>query len=90
MYINGTDQGTFATASTAVRSAPPRITIGSLQYNTQFYTGSIDQVRIWNVVRTQVQIQASINNELRPANESSLVLIIRSTRLFPILSDAIL
>ncbi|HVF95752.1 MAG TPA: LamG-like jellyroll fold domain-containing protein, partial [Flavisolibacter sp.] len=35
-----------------------------------FWGGSIDEVRIWNTVRSQAQIQANMWNELDPANAS--------------------
>jgi hypothetical protein len=31
---------------------------------TQFFSGTIDEVRVWNVARTQAQIQAAMNSEL--------------------------
>ncbi|MFC4232297.1 beta strand repeat-containing protein, partial [Parasediminibacterium paludis] len=31
---------------------------------TQFFSGTIDEVRVWNVARTQSQIQAAMNSEL--------------------------
>ncbi|MBN8879210.1 MAG: T9SS type A sorting domain-containing protein [Sphingobacteriales bacterium] len=73
MYINGTDQGVFPATSTALRSAPPRIALGSTQPNIQFFAGTLDDVRIWNVVRTQSQIQANMTRELQPAFNPSLV-----------------
>ncbi len=73
MYINGADQGTFPAGSTNTRNAPPRITFGMLQTNNNMFNGSIDEVRIWNVVRTQPQIQVAMNFEINPAAESSLV-----------------
>ncbi len=41
-----------------------------------YYTGSIDEVRLWNVARTQAQIQSSINKEIDPedvVNNAGLV-----------------
>ncbi len=73
MYINGADQGNFSTGSTNTRTAPPRITFGMLQTNNNTFNGSLDEVRIWDVVRTQSQIQAAMNFEINPAAESSLV-----------------
>ncbi|WP_199332029.1 Calx-beta domain-containing protein [Anabaena lutea] len=46
--------------------------IGGRQEESQFFQGSIDDVRIWNRARTQAEIQANLNKELTGA-ESGLV-----------------
>lgn len=72
LYVNGVQEAS-ATSGTALRSAPPRITIGQIQTNINRYNGSLDEVRIWNTVRTQPQIQANMAAEVNPAAESALV-----------------
>jgi len=72
LYINGNQEGS-TTGGTNLRSAPARITFGELQTNIQRYNGSIDEVRIWNIVRTPAQIQANMNKELDPVAETNLV-----------------
>jgi hypothetical protein len=46
--------------------------IGGRQQESQFFQGSIDDVRIWNKARTQAEIQADFNRELI-GNETGLV-----------------
>lgn len=70
LYINGNPEGT-TTGSTHLRNVP-RITLGELQTNIQRYNGSIDEVRIWNEVRSQAQVQANMNNELNPSAQTNL------------------
>ncbi|WP_034060658.1 HYR domain-containing protein [Lacinutrix jangbogonensis] len=38
--------------------------LGKSQYADPYLNGKLDEVRIWNVTRTQAQIQASLNNAL--------------------------
>jgi hypothetical protein len=66
LYINGVEEAS-SVGSTSLRTAPTRITIGQLQTNMQRFAGSIDEVRIWNVVRTPAQILANMSVELDPA-----------------------
>ena len=49
------------------------LTLGSgISYGSQFFDGSIDEVRIWNVVRSQAQIQSAMNSTVA-SNSTGLV-----------------
>jgi len=67
-YVNGVAQ-TFAGTP-----GMPSVPSGNMNIGGSFeaYKGGIDEVRIWNVVRSQAQIQANMGNELA-GNESGLV-----------------
>lgn len=71
LYINGSLEAT-GTGSTIARTAPPRITLGQLQTDINFYEGAIDELRIWNVVRTPAEISANMNSEINPVTETNL------------------
>ena len=53
--------GTPSYAGTTKTNPELRIGVGN---NSYFYTGALDEVRIWNVERTQSQIAANLYNEL--------------------------
>lgn len=72
LYINGVEEAS-GTGSTVARSAAPRITLGQIQTDINYYQGSIDELRIWNGVRTSTQIMDNMNNEINPASEPSLI-----------------
>jgi len=71
-YKNGV-AFTYSTSIGQPASAQ-KFAIGSSQQNgpNQFFKGKISEVRVWNLERTQAQIQASMNTELT-GEESGLV-----------------
>ncbi|MES2780897.1 MAG: IPT/TIG domain-containing protein, partial [Bacteroidota bacterium] len=71
LYINGTLEGT-GTASTNALTSPAFIRLGSIQTNFNFYNGKLDEVRIWNVVRTGTEIRNAMETGLT-GTETGLV-----------------
>ncbi len=71
LYINGKlDKTGSITNSPTVN----RLYIGSRRYsgsNNQFFKGLVDEIRIWNIARTQAQIQADMHRALN-GNETGL------------------
>ena len=68
LYINGNLVGSQAVTGTIAASSSA-LYIGSSQSNpTRLFAGCLDEVRIWNVARTQAQIQASMNCEISCTN----------------------
>lgn len=63
-YVNG-ERGETAYGDFSIdrQSAGTRTTVGSFQ--TSHFYGRIDEVRVWNVGRTQQQIQARMNSTLK-------------------------
>lgn len=65
--VNSFSNGTFPSVTNH-----EQYRIGNANTNALFYVGKIDEVRIWNTVRTQTQIQNNMNTELS-GTESGLV-----------------
>lgn len=65
-YVNGVSIGATANGfNTAVSNAP--LTIGWSNdplYPNEYFRGEIDEMRIWNTVRTPAQITANLNSEI--------------------------
>jgi hypothetical protein len=68
LYINGNSEATLTINRSAQASSIQPVSIGSALTSTNvaagFFQGRIDEVRIWNVARTQASIQATINMQL--------------------------
>ncbi len=73
IYENGQLTGSIATPRTSINASSSPLTIGRRSDSpTQFLTGKVDEVRIWNTVRTQTEIANNRNTEL-VGNETGLV-----------------
>ncbi|MFZ4520480.1 MAG: LamG-like jellyroll fold domain-containing protein [Bacteroidales bacterium] len=72
IYINGLLSGQQALSSAIGVSAQSLFIGNSPGYPTRFFDGKIDEVRIWNVARSQSQIQSDMYNTLA-GTETGLV-----------------
>ncbi|NCR21969.1 MAG: hypothetical protein GPJ27_08630, partial [Microcystis aeruginosa L111-01] len=70
LYVNGSLEGIQSIATVIPDGVNP-VTIGG-GVNSNYLRGNIDEVRIWNVARTQAEIQASLNQKLS-GNEQGLI-----------------
>ena len=71
IYIDGLKVKSF-TYSVKEQSVELGIGNGMIPGNGQNFNGSIDEVRVWNTIRTESEIQSTIYSELA-GNESGLV-----------------
>jgi len=63
-YVNGQSAGTI-TAAVDVHYGNDSVYLGSnFRDNNLYYSGYMDEVRIWNTARTQTQIQTYMNKKL--------------------------
>ncbi|MBC2580009.1 LamG domain-containing protein [Clostridium sp. DJ247] len=65
IYINGILANTFALTGT-INASTNKVFIGKRQYSTdpKYLNGYVDEVRIWNIARTQSEIQANYNKRI--------------------------
>jgi len=78
MYINGNLAATGSNSGNIANSSYSLLIGANSDYlvaapNGRYFNGSIDEVRIWNVARTQAQIQASMYNVITSPYPTSLV-----------------
>ena len=72
VYVNGVLDRTLAYTGNFISTAYELKIGGGLSNNTEYFPGSISDVRLWSVARTAAEISASYNIELI-GNESGLV-----------------
>jgi hypothetical protein len=72
VYVNGVMENSKIVPSVASLSAQPNLTIGGNAIDNRYFAGVIDEVRAWNVVRSQNDIRATMGKRLA-GTESGLV-----------------
>jgi hypothetical protein len=65
-YLDGARITRRAASSDNLPSIAAGMSLGSYNGTSEFMNGSIDEVRVWNVVRTQAEIQSSMCNLTLP------------------------
>jgi hypothetical protein len=70
IYINGNLDATL-NANAALPTGSESWYIGKRWDSNEFFRGVMDEIRVWNVARTQAQIQASMNTSV-PTNSTGL------------------
>jgi hypothetical protein len=66
LFVNGVEVASARHNGTLVTSTFP-LEIGGDSLYGQYFSGFIDEVRVYNVARTAVQIQADLNTPIGPA-----------------------
>ncbi|TAE61496.1 MAG: choice-of-anchor D domain-containing protein, partial [Bacteroidetes bacterium] len=77
LYVNGVQQTSLVSSGTGIVPTTTSnhtnpLYIGSRGGTQDFFRGTIDDARVWNVARTQAEISANLNTELT-GNEVGLV-----------------
>lgn len=67
IYVNGTLQGTDTLGSVSIVESSEVLAFARLgSIDAEYYQGLLDEVRIWNVARTQAEIQFTMHDTLGP------------------------
>ncbi len=72
LYVNGTQEAMVATTNTNNLNAATNLAIGGNTIDNRYFAGTMDEVRVWNSVRSGAQISANMNTQL-VGNEAGLV-----------------
>jgi hypothetical protein len=72
VYIDGVLAASQAQTG-AISTNTNALAVGVQPGYSEYFAGSVDEVRVWNIARTQAQIQAGMNSELNPATQTGLV-----------------
>ena len=71
--VNDTQSSNYA--ATNLDNSTDTLKIGSLNFSeaTNYFSGQIDEVRIWKTARTESEIKTNSDNRVNPATETNLV-----------------
>ncbi len=77
LYINGDTAGTKVMSGSMISSTFP-ITIGKFQQpSSDYFYGTIDEIKIWDAARTESQIRAGMHTRLPNLTNLDLILYLR-------------
>jgi hypothetical protein len=72
LFLFGNSDGKKTTGNTGSLTAQANMTFGGNSIDGRYFSGLMDEVRIWNYVRTSAQIKESLHHKLR-GDEPGLV-----------------
>jgi hypothetical protein len=72
VLVNGTVEASQTLAQTASLTAQANFMLGANVNDNRYYNGLLDEVRVWNVVRTAAEITATMRQRLS-GTEAGLV-----------------
>ena len=72
LYINGVLSASMPQTGTITTNGNPLV-LGNQTGFAEYFGGYADEMRVWNVARTQAEIQSNMNRELNPATQTGLV-----------------
>jgi hypothetical protein len=75
LIVDGVQRAIVANAAPTYGASGDPFSIGGNVWSpaSGYFSGNIDEVRVWNVARTPGQIQAAMLTELNPASEPALI-----------------
>jgi hypothetical protein len=71
IYVNGVLEAQTNTGTQAL-NAPGQIIMGANVIDSRYYTGTLDEMRLWTTARSVAEIQSNMNSTV-PTNTSGLV-----------------
>jgi hypothetical protein len=72
VFVNGTMEISKVVAQTASLTASASMSLGANVVDNRYFTGTMDEVRIWSTVRTQVEISSNMHKRMT-GSEAGLV-----------------
>jgi hypothetical protein len=72
VFVNGVDENSVTTTQKGSLTDQTTLTIGCTLNDMNHFIGQMEEVRVWNVVRTQAEIAATMHQRLK-GNETGLV-----------------